>query len=160
MSADWDGMINECKELASYFIQSGYKVVLYYQVKSDKAFVERLYQEIKRDGVIYKREMVWYDDLSFYKTISAVVSNRLHSLLLGGAFGAYPVCVCNYNEKTIKIKHVFESAFSDSLPLLFDVQGLLKTNINNLISNNLDSFINEYDFNTALCKEIIKQLVI
>ncbi len=159
LSMDWDCAINECKKLAAFLIKSGYKIILYFQVESDKVFVERLYQEIECTDVLFRRDIVWYDDMSFYKNVSAVVSNRLHSLLLGGAFGAYPICVTNDNEKTIKINHVFESAFSNALPLMFTYEQLMSTDIDKLIQNNLHSFICEYDYNTYLCKEIIKSLV-
>lgn len=158
-SSNWATTLNDCKTLASYFIKSGYKVVLYYQVQSDKEFVERLYQEIESSDVIYKRRIVWYDDLSFYKSVSAVVSNRLHSLLLAGAFGAYPIGVISENEKTIKIKHVFESAFSGRDPLIFDVQQLVKTDIDDIIKNHRASIINEYDQNTVLCRQTIHELI-
>lgn len=159
LSQDWDGAINEYKKIASYFINSGFKVILYYQVETDKEFVERLYQEIECDDVLFRRDIVWYDDLPFYKNVSAVVSNRLHSLLLGGAFGAYPIGVIYDNEKTIKINHIFESAFRKSLPLVFTYQQLINTDIEQLILNNLQSFIREYDYNTSLCKDIIKCIV-
>lgn len=48
-----------------------------------------------------------------------VISNRLHSLLIGSVYGAIPIGLMENDPKLLKIKHVFESAFHGIQNLIY-----------------------------------------
>ena len=54
---------------------------------------------------------MWYDDLSFYSNKKYVVSNRLHSLLLGSTYDAIPVIFGDNAISSAKVSHVFKAIF-------------------------------------------------
>lgn len=118
------GLENESKQkfisIINKYLDSGFRVVLYYQVYGDKDFILDLFNSISHPLLSLREDIVWYDDLSFYADKMFIVSNRLHSLLVGAAFGAMPICIYDDIPQLRKIKEVFSSSFGDKLPILFD----------------------------------------
>ena len=108
-------IVNDIKRIISVFLQNGYAVEFYYQVKGDKPFVEELFHCFKQQGVTLRKELVWYDDLLYYADKEFILSNRLHSLLFGAAYGAIPLARITEASTTLKIGHVFKSSLPKDL---------------------------------------------
>lgn len=113
IAQDLNILKQKCIKIINDFINEGYKVILYYQVKGDEEFVKNLYAEFNTPAVAFRKEIVWYDDLDFYNDKAFVISNRLHSLLVGAVYGAIPIVFSNSEESCAKIRHVFETVFKD-----------------------------------------------
>lgn len=123
-----DEILFDIKSIVRDFIKEGYSVEIYYQVKGDKMFSEKLYQEIKQDGVIFRKEIVWYDDLDYYADKAFILSNRLHSLLFGAVYGAIPIARITDEPKLSKIEHVFKSSLNPVFYNQIDISHTISVN--------------------------------
>lgn len=120
-----------CISLIKLLLKEGYPVVLYYQVKSDYDYMYKLYQETQSDGAFFINKQVWYEDLSIYEDFGFVISNRLHSVLIGAVLGLIPIAIISDSKLVAKIKDVLYSSFDEvadaiSFPCLAQVESLLK----------------------------------
>lgn len=106
-------LMSDIKNNVKEFLDNGYSVELFYQVKGDKPYVEKIYQEIKQDGVSIHDGLIWYDEMDYFADKSFVYSNRLHSLLIGAMYGAIPVARITNDPRLLKIEHVFKSSLPD-----------------------------------------------
>lgn len=153
-----DESLTELQILISEFRKRGYAVEIYYQVASDKDHADLLYSKLKDEGVTFRSNIVWFDDLDYYKDKSFVISNRLHSLITGAAYGAIPIARISSDYTMLKIKHVFNSSFSDNLNSYLGVES--KINVSYLIENEntiRSSLYEEMLSNHDLCEMTILQ---
>lgn len=110
----------KCIKIINDFTSNGYQVELYYQVEKDFDFLLDLYKDIDNPSVLFRNKIVWYDDLNFYEDKTFVISNRLHSLIIGATYGAIPIVFSNNDKSCAKIKHVFDSSFQEYSNLFFN----------------------------------------
>ena len=88
-----------------------------------------------------------------------VISNRMHSLLIGTAFGAYPICLYQESAATIKIKHVFKSSFSSNLPIIYSDGELPVILFDELYNQNIEQIGEEFKKNSELCRSTIESIM-
>ena len=150
-------ILQRCKTIIELLLQDGYKVILYYQVQRDYDTMMRLYKFIDNPNVEVRQNIVWYNDLDFYMGKKYVFSNRLHSLLIGVAFGAYPVCLYEESIETLKLKHVLHSSFGLDLPIIFSDSEMI--DYHNLYEANIDKVNAKFIQNANNCSEIISEIV-
>lgn len=113
-----DIMIKESLTLIQNFSNKGFQILVYYQVAVDRVFAEQLYKNCAHiDNVSLVSKQICYSDLSFYSDVSFVVSNRLHSLLIGSVYNCIPIAYGIKNHKCAKIEHVFVDLFGDKCNL-------------------------------------------
>ena len=151
-----NSLFNQCKYISKHMLDKEYKVILYYQVESDYVNVKKLYDYIDDSRIEIREEIVWYNNMSFYEDKQIVISNRLHSLLIGAAYGAYPLCLFENTPLTAKLKHVISSSFRD-LPILLDNNQ--NPDIEELCRKNLDRMECKFLSNSNQCQSIIKNIV-
>lgn len=152
--------IQELQSLVSQFKEYGYEIELYYQVVSDKEHSQFLFNDLGNEYITFRSDTLWYDDLDFYKGKSFVISNRLHSLLIGAAFGVIPIARISSDHKMLKIKHVFQSSFSSTLNSWCGIES--KIDIPSLVKNESiirDTLSKEMRHNHILCEEVIRKHV-
>ncbi len=149
-----------CQDIINAFSVAGHKVILYYQVESDFAFMNKLYQSTKSDSVEFREDIVWYGDLAIYEDAMCVISNRLHSILIGAGYGAIPLACVSEHKLTSKIQDVLESSLGEiglslSVPYFTSVDKIIAkvVGVDGLV---LESKIND---SAKLCREVIKNLV-
>ena len=149
-----------CQDIINAFQAAGYSVLLYYQVESDFDFMNRLYQSTKGENVEFLKNIVWYDDLSVYEDAKCIISNRLHSILVGAVYGAIPLACISEHKLTSKIQDVLESSLGEtgaslSVPYLTPVEKIV-VKAREVDTIALDCLIND---SAKLCREVIKNLV-
>lgn len=130
---DNEKSVSDLKSIVHDFRSLGYAVELYFQVKSDIEDMLSLYEILKDEGVTMRKKILWYEDMeSYYSDKAFVVSNRLHSLLFGAAYGVIPVARISDDPHVTKIMHVFKS----SLPEMFyqDMMINRHVDVNRLVS--------------------------
>ena len=136
----------KCLDIIHEVIERGYEIVLYYQVKGDKEFMQSLYVEAGDDRVSFRDDSLWYENMDFYQDKAFVISNRLHSLLIGAVYGAIPIVFSDSQETCAKIGHVFNASFKDkSLFFMNDYEQIID--------------INRYVKNEAQYAEIVRKTV-
>ena len=161
VSVDAQKSIVDLKNIVHDFRCSGYKVELYYQVKTDKEEVLSLYEQLKDEGVTMRKDLLWYDEIeSFYSDKAFIVSNRLHSLLFGAAYGVIPIARITDETKVAKISHVFQSSFPAILyqNLMIDSPISIKSLIENENSY-YNTLIKYMKLNKKKCSAIINKAV-
>lgn len=105
-----DEFVTWVKNCVCILQNNGYDVLFYHQVKTDKSFMQYLYDKLRDDKIQLRSEILWYDDFSFYANKSIVVSNRLHCLLMGVVYNVIPLAYVDEEKRVQKIKEVFESS--------------------------------------------------
>lgn len=110
---NYDRFLQWLKDCIIVLISNGYKIVFYYQVKGDRCFMQKLFEQLKSDVVCFREDIIWYDNFDFYADKSIVISNRLHCLLMGAVFNAIPYAYVNNDKKVKKISDVLESSMGD-----------------------------------------------
>lgn len=101
------------RKILDVFERNNYHVCFYYQVSSDRKFAEELFYKFKSENYSLRKQIVWYNDIeNFYKDKAFVISNRLHSLILGSTLGCIPIPLVSTDSNVQKIKHVFDCSFS------------------------------------------------
>lgn len=158
---DKDIIFKDINKIVDDFLNIGYSVELYYQVKGDKPFVEELYSLLKNKGVTMRENILWYNDLDYYKDITFIVSNRLHSLLFGAVYGAIPIARITNDSRLSKIKDVFESSLSNEFTDNIFVTKPL--DVKKLVANKehlKESLKKSLKNNKTLCEKIIYQNIL
>ena len=154
-----DHLIEWCRRLVRTFADQNFEIIIYYQVERDLIPSSMIFDRIKAPNVSFRRDIVWFDDLDFYSDKMFVISNRLHSLLLGAAYGAYPICLFEETPKLLKIKHVFSSAFSKDIPMIYENYTIPDTNLEDMYNKYSNRILNEYAKNAQMCRNIIKSTI-
>lgn len=160
VSDNTEKVFADLKSILHKFRLSGYEIELYYQVESDKEETFRLYEKLKSEKVTIRKSLLWFNDIEkYYSDKSFVISNRLHSLLFGAAYGAIPIARISDDSHTVKIEHVFKS----SLPEIFYKNIKIETTF-----DVMDFIENEYNYreilmqcmkmNSKHCSDIIKSI--
>ena len=141
-------------------LHNGYNVELVFQVKKDEAFTRSIYNQIKSENVKFVDELLWYDSLDYYADKSIVISNRLHSLLIGAVYGAVPLAYIDGDDMTSKIYDVFNSAITNYELYITNSEDIAK--LDNIISN-IDelkkSILDDCSVNAGMCINSINEIV-
>lgn len=154
-------LLDWCKDTSMKLIGSGYHIVILHQVQKDFNFCKEIHDFINDENVSLMEESLWYNTLCFYNNVEMVFSNRLHSLLISGIFGAIPYAILSSDTETKKIIDVFESSFYGSNNYFmskindrFDVNEILKSipKLRNVFSSIVERNCNQ-------CSLIINELV-
>jgi len=130
IDSEYDTFITSLRKFITTFIQRGYEIEFFYQVKNDFAFNKRIFDDLSDDRILFREQCLWYDDLSFYADINLVISNRLHVLLLGLLYEAIPIANIDDDPKVKKIEDIFNSIqLQDYIvripaPLEFTIDGM------------------------------------
>lgn len=159
LTNDHNELLNWCRQLASDFIAQSFDVIVYYQVESDRPAAMRLFESIADLGVQIRRELVWYDDLGFFADKMFVVSNRLHSLLCGAAYGAFPICMYQETPKTLKLRHVMESSFRSELPVLYENGNKPKGNLTEFYKLHEGKLAVDFERNALMCRSAVSDML-
>lgn len=144
-----DRQVKKCDEILyeiNKVMKGKMKVIFFYQVGIDAAFCRIVYNYFKHK---YNSEIV--DGLltlsqaeEIYSQSAYIISNRMHSLLLGYKFGSLPVALID-QEKHLKIS---QTLLDNGLEkIIIDINKSDKNNIQWILSNN------ELLYNKFLCKE-------
>ena len=149
---------NWCRQIVQDLIRQSFEVVVYYQVERDFSIAKDLYDYLSDLGVQFRENIVWYDDMSFYSDKMFVISNRLHSLLLGAIYGAFPICLYNEALSTLKLEHVIKTSFDSGLPILWEKGERPQTPYENLYHTYCEKLNEEVNRNAALCRDIIENI--
>lgn len=148
-------------KIVNALILQSITVIFYSQVELDRQFTELLYDSYKQLPNVYiHRELVWYDNLSFFENKMFVISNRMHSLLTGAAFGAYPICLYHESASTIKIKHAFSSYFSSNLPIIFSDGEMPESSFDELFNQYAGQISSEFINNSKFCRSTIESIML
>ena len=150
---------NWCKRIIQDLVSQSFEVVVYYQVGRDYSIAKDLYSELYNLGVHFRKDILWYEDLSFYTDKMFVISNRLHSLLLGAIYDAYPICICSDSLYTLKLEHVIRSSFGSELPILFYNNECPQISYEFFYHSHLKKMKEKLSDNAKMCREIIEKIV-
>lgn len=107
--------------VVSYLLQNGYQVEFFYQVKRDERFMKELYSQFDSNSVKFIENIIWYDSFGYYADKEIVISNRLHSLLVGAVYDVIPLAYNDGDVLTSKIYDVFSSSFNNYKYLIADI---------------------------------------
>lgn len=131
--------IEEVLEIAGRKIGDDMKVFFFYQVKRDSAFAKQAYEHFKdKYDCVFIKEQVTIDTAStHYARFRYVISNRLHSLLLGYKYGTMPIAVID-SQNHIKISQTFiDNGLED---YLIDVYAENREKIERLVERDNDYY--------------------
>lgn len=149
------------KESISILIANDYKIIFYYQVKSDKSFMQKLFGQLNSDSICFREHIVWYNNFDFYSDKSIVISNRLHCLLMGTVYNAIPYAYVDNDKLVRKISDVFEASMGE-----YSTKFISDTNDNTKFQNIIDNLKESQrlvarivDNNAALCRNTIQGIV-
>lgn len=157
---EMDTFVIQIREICQYLASTGYKVIFYYQVLRDYAFMKNLYDEVKCPNVEFVEDPIWFDTIDFYKDKVIVISNRLHSLLLGMSYGAIPYALVENNALVAKIRDVFISSF-DGKDVLFVSNKITLEKLNQLVDNSQsyrNIAYNIFKNNQELCRSTFEKI--
>ena len=153
-------LLNWTKSIINSFQKQNFEVVIYYQVGSDYLMASKLYELLKEfSNVSFHRECIWYEDLSFFEDKMFVVSNRMHSLLIGAAYGSFPICLYNDTSVTRKILNVFDSAFSPELPLIYKDGAIPNLQYENIYNKYINRLETDFILNSQKCHSTIERII-
>lgn len=141
---------DKCIQMILACAVEGYTVDLFYQVETDKLFMDYIYSHINHPNVHYRNQLLWYDELNFYSGSSFVISNRLHALIMGIVYNAVPIAFVHDHAKTIKIRDVFESIFTQ--------EQLDNIYLNNDFSQNISETLSKANHSIGAIDTIAKEL--
>lgn len=161
VNIDYFIFIKWLKQVLSILKNNGFHAELIYQVHKDKEFATKLKSDLcKECNITFVDEIIWFNKINYYSGKSIVISNRLHSLLLGALHNAIPLALCDRNMELAKITDVYNTSFKEISDDL-----LISTDSINKIEHILSSltYYKEHlrkivDYNSELCHEKIKQL--
>lgn len=152
--------IADLKSILHDFRLLGYEIELYYQVKSDKEEIFRLYEKLKGENVKIREEILWFNEIeSFYSNKSFVISNRLHSLLFGAAYGVIPIARISDDSRVAKIEHVFKSSLPEIFCKNINIRNCI--DVADFVENECfyrDTLLENMTRNKLLCSDIIETL--
>lgn len=152
---DTEHLIKQSLNLIQQIVTQGYQVVLYYQAASDAAITAELYRRCSSPNVSLQDGIIWYDDLDFYTDKQFVISNRLHALLTGAAFGAIPIGFTEQNAIQSKIGDIFHSLQWPATNLI-----ALDTTLPNIDLNNcMFDIAQAFQCNAEVCRATIEQSI-
>lgn len=113
------------------------EIEFFYQVQHDFKYNQALFEYFVNTfvdcAISFRSECLTWSDLNIYSEFKAVVSNRLHVLLLGVVHEVIPIGILNSDKKTIKINGIFKDiGLEASLFNCFNQQDvIIFQNINN-----------------------------
>ncbi|WP_369753137.1 polysaccharide pyruvyl transferase family protein [Flavobacterium sp. WC2409] len=103
-------IVKSIKEMIVFYSNKSYQIEFFYQVERDCLYNENLYNLFKEmPNVSFRKGALTWEQRDFYKDVDAVLSNRLHVLLLAQSYNSIPMALIDDNAKTIKIKDIYES---------------------------------------------------
>lgn len=159
IKTDKTSFFNWLSEIIDYLLANNYQIEMYHQVKKDKDFMDELYNRFKREGVVLKENLLWYDSFNYYADKDIVISNRLHSLLIGAVYNCIPLAFIDGDPLTNKISDVFCSSLSIPERFLsrFEESNKIKKLINDkeLIREQLQQ---DCQKNADLCRSTIESI--
>lgn len=161
IKTDLSTFMSWIKEVVSLLILNGYTVELYYQVQKDKIFMQAIYDNLSEYNIIFRDEMLWYDNIDYYADKELVISNRLHSVLVGASYGVIPIAYIDTDALIAKIKDIFLSSFygkhSDYITTNRSLDIIKKALKNKEKYQMQVSYI--FRKNKLLCQNIIKSII-
>jgi hypothetical protein len=154
-----DLFISWLREVINLLVHNCFNIEFYYQVEIDKEFNEKLYNIFKSEYVSFHSDLIWYEDLDYYADKMIVISNRLHSLIVGAVYGVLPLAYVNLDSKVRKISDVLESTFISYNQIITngnDIQQVKKMIENYSVIS--ASVYQDVQHNCQLCKKTIASL--
>ena len=163
VKSDYNSFIEWLKQIISLLKIRGYNIEFIYQVYKDKDFTYKIQEDISKrfKNISLAENITWYDNLCYYSGKTIIISNRLHSLLLGAIHNAIPIAFCDNSPEFLKIKDVYDSIFSDYSSNLF-ISKNSYSNLKYIINNSKvvqEHIIRMADHNALLCHDTIKEIV-
>lgn len=161
VNIDYSLFLKWIKQILSLLNKNGFHAEFIYQVHKDKEFATKLKSDLcKEPNITFIEEIIWFNKINYYSGKSIVISNRLHSLLLGALHNAIPLAFCDKNIELAKITDVYNTSFkelSDDFLISIDSTNKIENILNNLTyyAEHVRKIV---DYNSELCHEKIKQL--
>lgn len=146
--------------LMQYFIESGFQVCVFYQVKSDYEFNENIYKQLRVFGEVrFRKDIVWYNDIEIYNDFDVVFSNRLHVLLLGMSKGVYSVPLVNKEKRFNKIIDIYNDIGLGDMVLYLDDKRELFQGFLGIYKNNYDKMNKKFSLTKAFAHSVIEEII-
>ncbi|WP_158976820.1 polysaccharide pyruvyl transferase family protein [Cellulophaga sp. L1A9] len=115
-----DQIIETTNNFVNHYLQKDLEVVFFYQVDRDYEFTKELFlKHSTKRHVSFLEQSLDLDGINLYSEFKAVLSNRLHVLLLGYINSSLTFPLIDNNISTNKIKGVYESVGSSIIPKTF-----------------------------------------
>lgn len=107
----WNAVVLDAvKNFVSFSLEQGKQVDFFYQVERDYDYNKMLFGLFEgKEGIHFREQILIWEDRDYYASLYAVLSNRLHVVLLGQSYGAIPLALINGDSKTKKIRDIYES---------------------------------------------------
>lgn len=161
IKTDLSTFMSWIKEVVGLLILNGYTVELYYQVQKDKIFMQAIYDNLSEYNVIFRDNILWFNNIDYYADKELVISNRLHSVLVGASYGVIPIAYIDTDALIAKIKDIFLSSFygkhSDYITTNRSLDVIKKALKNKEKYQMQVSYI--FRKNKLLCQNIIKSII-
>lgn len=161
VNIDYSLFIKWLKQVLFLLRNSGFHVEFIYQVHKDKEFATKLKSDLcKESNISFIDEIIWFNKINYYSGKAIVISNRLHSLLLGALHNAVPLALCDENIELAKITDVYNTSFknlSDDFLISINSTNKIEKILNNL-TYYTEHLSKAVDYNSELCHKKIKQL--
>ncbi|HIZ87537.1 MAG TPA: polysaccharide pyruvyl transferase family protein [Candidatus Coprenecus pullistercoris] len=162
IKSDYNSFIKWLQQIVSLLKAYDYQIELIYQVATDKDFTYKVHEDISKrfKDISLKNNIIWYDNINYYSGKAMIISNRLHSLLLGAIHNAIPIALCDNSPETLKINDVYNSVFPDKSSYL-QISINSYSNLHHIIKNY--ESMEEYvaciaDNNSSLCHNMINEI--
>lgn len=159
--SNYDSFVEWLKRIIRLLHDRGYRIEFIYQVAKDKSFLIKIKNDLSdMPDISFIEDIIWYDNIQYYSGKSIIISNRLHSLLLGVIHNAVPLALCYNDARDAKIVDVYNSVFKDlSTELIVSEDSVDK--IEKILSNIdcvKDKIVKIADCNSKMCHHIINKL--
>lgn len=158
----YDCFIRWLKDTITILQTKGFCVEFIYQVHKDSDFYYKMINDLREyKNIIFHEEILWYNNINYYSGKSLIISNRLHSLLLGTIHNAIPIAFCDDSMEALKIKDIYYSIFHDFSTKLFISINSTVGNMDAILDNvnSIKEHISQIaDYNYSLCCNIIREM--
>jgi polysaccharide pyruvyl transferase WcaK-like protein len=148
-------IIETTNNFVDYYLQKNLEVVFFYQVDRDYEFTKELFlKHSKKNHVSFLEQSLDLDKINLYSEFKAVLSNRLHVLLLGYINNSLTFPLIDNNISTNKIKGVYESIGSSIIPKTF-----FNSEDIDIIDKDFNNLSNEANSTSILQKELCENKI-
>lgn len=149
------------KDVVSLLISNGYTVELYYQVQKDRTFMQTIFNSLNNYNITFRDDILWFDELNYYADKDLVISNRLHSVLVGASYGVIPIAYIDTDALIAKIKDIFLSSFDGKHSNYITTNSSL--DVIKKVLENKEKYRKEISYifrtNKSICQNTIKSII-
>lgn len=148
-------IVETTNNFVEYYLEKDLEIVFFYQVDRDYEFTKELFIKHSNKGnVSFLEQSLDLDNISLYSSFKAVLSNRLHVLLLGYINNSLTFPLIDNNISTNKIQGVYDSVKSSIIPKTIFTRGDI-----NLIDNDFKILSDEANSTSIFQKELCEKKI-